>query len=476
MQNSNLSAKIFPRLREDWLSFVGKVSKDLQEMMVTYNNDKRRIKDLERIIGKIEEISSISKDNVEEILNYKELFMYIDNSLESSFDALKFFKDQNNFDNIAVKSIYERIVNSPEIMQMNSEYNSLAIKVSFDKERIKRLGELIRGSKIDYILIKELVNKYKLSNEEKKNILFYPVVMLSIRQNDVKKDNENIRKQEKEKFYRERFNELCTSYQDKKEKYKDLLVRCFNIREQMNHQEIDMYSSFASNPDEINEYDFNDDIKFKIYTLAFFKIKKDIENFIDGINDLEMNENDLDDELVFFGELINEFDSVASKLKETTKKEENDVEIDGGNVFFALDAFSRLIIKEELLSSKNRNSIKTLLQKVDNISNSKIDGVKTNHMLGVSEEERILNKNISMLTTSKIKLAYIMVNKSVLIIGGAENTNDKFDRIIKQAINKNIVPIKKQIALIEENDFDYIELQNRIIKAIIGEEEKAKAM
>ena len=473
MQNSNLSAKIFPNLRDDWLSFINKVSVDLQTMMTTYNNDKRRIKDLERIINKMEEISSLSKDNILEILNYKDLFMYIDNSLESSFDALKFFKEQNNFDNVAVKSIYERIINSPEIMQMNSEYNSLTIKITFDKERIKRLGELIRGSKIDYVLIKELVNKYKLSDNEKKNILFYPVVMLSIRQNDLKKDNVNIRKQEKEKFYRERFNELTNTFLNKKEELKDLLIKCFNVREKMNHQEIDMYTSFANNPNEVSGYDFTDENLFKIYTLSFFKIKKDIENFIDGMNDLSMEENDSDDELAFFGEMINEFDNVANKLKEYNKEEKTSFD-ETSNVFFALDAFSRLIIKEELLSSKNRNNIKALLQKIDNINNSKIEGVKTNHMLGVSEEEKLLNKNISMLTTSKFVIAYIMVNKSVLIIGGAENTTDKFDKIIRQAINRNIIPIKKQIALIEENDFDYIELQSRIIKSIVGEEEKVK--
>ena len=188
-----------------------------------------------------------------------------------------------------------------------------------------------------------------------------------------------------------------------------------------------------------------------------------------------MEEDDLDDELAFFDELINEFERIANKLKELDKDEKIELDSESNNVFFALDAFSRLIVKEELLTTKNRNNIKALLQKIDNVNNSKIDGVKTNHMLGVSEEEKLLNKNISMLTTSKINLAYIMVNKNVLIIGGAENTSDKFDKIIKQAINRNLIPIRKQIELIENNDFDYLEIQNRIRKAITGEE-KTKTM
>lgn len=478
MQNSNLSSKIFPSTKESWISFIKLVNNDLQNMLTTFNNDKRRVKDLERIIVKIEEIRGLSKDKMDEVLNYKELFMYIDNSLESSFDALNFFMKQDNFDNPAVKTIYERIINSPQIMKLNSEYNSLAIKVGFDKERIRRLGELIRGSKIDFILIEELVDKYKLDDKTKTNILLYPVIMLSIRQNEVKNSKEVLarRKEEKEKFYQEQFNELCNKYSDKKEEFKDLLVKSFNIREKMNHSEIDMCTSFANNPDEINNYDFSDDIKLKIYILSFFKIKRDIEKFIDGINDLRMDENDLDDELVFFQEMLNEFETIAIKLSSYIKDEKTEENEMGNNVYFALDAFNRLLVKDELLSSKNRSSIKALLDKLDNINNSKIDGVKTYHMLGVNDEEEILGKNISMLTTSKMKLAYILVGKNVLIIAGDTTNSDKFDKIVKLAINRNIIAIKKQIMLIEDSNLDYIDLQNNIINEIIGEELNKKAM
>ena len=472
MQKSNLSSKIFPSIKDDWSLFISKASKDLQDMMMTFNNDKRRIKDLERIINKMKEINGLSKDNIAEILNYKELFMYIDNSLESSFDALNFFQKVNNFDNEAVKTIYERIINSPKIIQINSEYNGLTIKVQFDKERIKRLGELIRGSKVDYPLIKELVQKYKLSDSEKKNVLFYPLVMLSIKQNEIKssKELQAKRKEEKQEFYRDRFNELCKLYQQRKEDLKDLLVKCFNVREKISHRELDMYNSFINNPEEIKEYNFDDEIKFKIYTLSFFKIKKDIESFIDGITDLQMDESNLDDELSFFNEMINEFNEIANKLKELMKEDTDSIDNYQNNVFFALDAFNRLIINEEILNDKNQSSIKALLRKIVNVSNSKFEGVKTNHMLGVSEEEKMLGKNISMLTTSKIKLAYIMIGKCILIIDGVANNNDKFDKIIKLAINKNIIPIRKQIALISESDLDYLNLQNMIINEIIGEE------
>ena len=478
MQNSNLSLNIFPNSKKSWESFIKKVDANLQEVMTQFNNDKRRIKDLERIIAKLKEISNLSKDNILEILNYKELFMYIDNSLESSFDALNFFMKQDNCDNPAVKMIYDRIVNSPMIIKINSEYNSLVIKVQFDKERIKKLSELIRGSKIDFVLIEELINKYKFDDKTKTSIMLYPVIMLSIKQNQVRNNKEVIdnKKEEKEKFYRERFSELCKKYLSKKEDFKDLLVKSYSIKEKLNPREIDMYTTFINNPNEISDYDFTDDIKLKIYVLSFFKIKRDIENFIDGIEDYLIDENDLDDEIVFFAEMLNEFETIAIKLSSFISDEKIDTNEMGNNVYFALDAFNRLLIKEELLSSKNRSSIKALLEKIDNVNNSKIDGVRTNHMLGVSNEEEILGKNISMLTTSKMKLAYIMVGKSVLIIAGDTTNSDKFDKVVRLAINKNLVPIKKQIMLIEDSNLDYIELQNRIINDIIGEEINRKTI
>ena len=478
MQNSNLSSKIFPIIKDDWSNFIKKVEDELQQLMNTYTTNKRRLKDLERLITKLKEISNISKDNVIEILNYKELFMYIDNSLESSFNALKFFKDQDNLDNVAVKEIYERIVASPKIIKINSEYNSLLIKIGFDEERIKRFNELIRGSKVDFTLIRELLNKYKLDDKTKKNILFYPTLMMAIRQTDVKDNKEVIveNKEEKAKFYQNRFSELVNEYQKKKNELKDLLIHCFNIRKNMNKSEIDMYSSYANNIDELNSYEFNDDIKTKIVVLAFFKIKKDIESYIDGISDLQMEKVDLDSEIVFFCEMIDEFNHIANLLNEIIKVDEQNEEVTNNNVYFALDAFNRLIINKDLLVDKNKSSIKALFQKADSINNARIEGVKTNPVLGVEDEEKLIGKTISMITTSRMKLAYIVVNKNILIITGVDNSNERFDRLVKLAVNKNLFAIKNQIALIESEDVNYIELQNQIIDGILGDKEENKTL
>ena len=472
MQNSNLSSKIFPIIKDDWSNFIKMAMQDLEQMMSTYNNDKRKLKDLSRINNKKMEIINLCKDNIEEIINYKELFMYIDNSLESSFDALNFFKEQGNFDNTAVKTIYNKIINSARIMEITSDYNRLQVKVGLDGERIKKLGELIRGGKIDYGFIMALLEKYKFDNNAKKNVLFYATVMLSFRQNEIKnkKEIQESRKEEKRNFYQERFNELVNKYHETKEKYKDLISRCYNVRSKMKQSDIDMCQGFINNPEDAIKAGFDNENMFKVYTLAFFKLKKDIENYIEGIRDLLMDDKDLDDELVFFNEMIGEFDNNANSL---TKYFKNDKETDdeiNSNVYFALDAFNRVLISE-LLNERNISSVEALLRKVDNVDNSRIEGVKTYHMLGVSDEEKKLGRNISMLATSKLKLAYVMVNKNVLIIGGTDN-NGKLDRVIRSIINKNNYVIQNQIALIENENLDYIELQNRIISNILGEKTK----
>ena len=474
MQESNLSSKIVPNLRDGWSFFVAKVEKNLSELIGQFNKDKQRIRDLERVINKINEITNASKDDLTNILKYRELFMYVDNSLESSFDALDFFREQNNFDNNAVKSIYNRIINSPEIIKLTSEYHSLSIKIEFDKERIKRLSSLVNGSKVDYTLITELVKKYKIDNNKKKDILLYPVVMLSIKQKEISDNKTKEMPNVKEKFL-ERFKTICNDYYARKEDFNDLLFHCYSIREKMDYQELNTFNSFINNPSEIEKYNPKKDTIIKVYTLAFFKIKKDIEKLIDSISDMDNDEYN-DDDLIFLEEVINEFSQIGNKLNSLDNAILDENNNKNNNVFFLLDAFNRLIINDDIIKEQNISNLKALIEKLANISNAKIEGVKTYHMLGVDDLEKILGKNISMLTTSKMRLAYVTVGKSILIIQGSDTTSNRFDKDVKIAITRNIVPIRKQIELIQDNDIDYIELQNKILSSILEHGEKEKTL
>ena len=60
--------------------------------MNTLEKYKARIKSLASLIKKLEEASNTTKDNIVKILDYKDSFVYVDKSLERSFDAIEFFK------------------------------------------------------------------------------------------------------------------------------------------------------------------------------------------------------------------------------------------------------------------------------------------------------------------------------------------------------------------------------------------------
>ena len=450
MQNSNLS-KLFPRISSDWSLFLNDVSSIMEHMIDTYNIDKRRIKDLDRIINKISEINNFSKDNVESILKYKELFMYIDNSLESSFLALDFFARQNNMDNEAVKTIYERIIYSPKIMELTSEYNSLTIKVQFDKDRIKKLQGLLRGTNIDYHLIKELIDKAGYDDVVKKNIMFYPTILLSIKQKD-NIDINNVKVKKENNIY----NKVSSIYQDIKNfktKNKDIIIKCFQIREKMNLQEIDKYRSYINDLNSINEFD--DDKKVKIYAVAFLTLKNSIENLALGISDLAIEEIEIDDELVNFKEMLNQLSKISDSIRniKSNRCKEN-------KVFFALDAFNRLIINDDILSENDLLLICKKCFTSDILINN----------------NQILQDDVYYYSTTISKYAYLKVDDNILILTG-ENIHyddDRFYRLAENTIKKNALPIKKQIQLIKNNSLEYIELENQIIDYIMNKKTNKK--
>ena len=452
MQETNLSSKIIPSLREDWQVFIEKVQNDYKKLINQLTRDKQRIRDLERVINKINEITNASKDNVTNILKYRDLFMYVDKKLASSFDALEFFQKQDNLDNVAVKAIYNRIINSLEIIKLTSEYNSLTIKVEFNKERIKKLSGLINGNKIDYPLINELMHKYNFDENRKKSILLYPVIMLSTKAREDKKLPSN-----QKDIFKERFKELCQEYYHKKEEFNDLLVNSFYMKEKMSVQELDTYTSFIKKLDDMNKYELNDEEKYKVYILSFFKLKKNIEKVIDGISDL-LEDEDVEDDLLCLEELINDFSETGNIIKAFTHNKKEDV-IDNKGVYYALDAFNRLIIGKDILEI-NGSVYENILE----------SNIRPYHMPGVSDLETVIKKSIMVFNANDVNTVFIQVNNSILIIYASKVSSDNFERNVRQIMARNIVPIKKQIELIINNDIDYIELE----KEVLGDNRKTK--
>lgn len=473
MQNSNLS-RLLPILKRDWALFTETIEKDIEDAIVSLNKDLRRAKEINRIINKIDDIISSCDDNIVSIIDHRDLFLYVDNSLDDSFAALLFFKEKNSLDNSAVQQIYNKIINSPKILKMQDEYRNLSIKIQFIRERIKKIENLLRGENIDLSLVNELIKKYEFDEKTMKNILLYIITSLGIKQKETREEIAPQDEIDTEEVFQREFKNLTNNYKRKKEELKDVLFKCFFIRQRMLKEEYLTYSGYINDTDELLKENFKNEELLKIYTISFFKIKKDIEDLIDGIKEYSFeNVDKLKEEFFFINEEISELESVAEKIRSLIKTDEIQKQTsDEYNVFFLVDGMDRLVISEELIHD-NRRNIMTLLRKSVDMDNADISGVRTNRMLGVNDTERLIGKNISMLTTSKVILSYITVGKNILVITGTKVTDDTIKNDTISAVNRNFMAIKRQIAYIEDSDLDYYEFQNYIIKKIL-EDEKEK--
>ncbi len=473
MQNSKLSTIIVPSLSNSWQKFISKVKEELNSVESTNTTVANRINELKDIIPRVKEACEESKDNIEKILKYRDAFVAIDNNLSSCFDALEFFKSQNNLDNDAAKTIYERIVKAPIINELSEEYSGLLIKKDYAKKEIKPLLDLIRGKKYDQDLIKELLNKYNFDEKTKKDVLLYSLVSSSVKQNEVKevKEEKKLRKKEQAEAYRDKIRELIDRYQNKKNELTDLFNICYGIKKRMTPDTYNMYKGYISNPSEALRYGFDDDAMLMIYTMSFFKIKEDIEDYIEGISDLEIDNANLSGEVSFFEELINEFGMISEKIKGLYEEEEEIEDDDTRKVFFALDPFNRLIPSTSLLAN-NKNSINTFIKKVNSSNNHIIDGINVVHMQGVEEIEELLGKTVYLLSTSNYKMPYIMINDCVLVLAISSSSDTKFNNAFSHIVKGGLLPIRRQMALIEDRNQDYIDLENDLLKDILSEKEK----
>ena len=476
MQNSKLSTIIVPKLNNSWTLFISKVKEELAKMESSNNERANRIIELKERIPKIKEIIDKSKDNIAIILDYRNVFVNIDITLKSSFDALEFFKSLNNLDNDAAKTLYKKIVESPMVNGLSDEYNSLLLDKDYAKKENKPLEDLVRGKKFDQVLIQKLLDKFELGDEVKKDVLLYSLVSSSVKQSEVKINKEEAlaRKQEKARLYRDRIKELCEEYKAIKEKYKDLFAICYNIKNNMTPDEFDTYKGYIGNPSEAMKYGFDSEAILMVYTMALFKIREDIDQYIEGIGDMDMNTDKLSGEISFFQELIREFKNIANTINELYQEEiDEEVDEENNKVFFATDPFKRLIVNKEIISS-NKNSINAFIRKVNSSNNHVIEGIKAIHMLGVADTEELLGKTIYLLSTTNYKMAYIMVNDCVLVLGIADTSDTKFNNAFNHIIRGGFLAIKDQINMIENGNKDYIELQKGFIKELLSENEMKK--
>lgn len=476
MQNSKLSTIIFPKLGDSWQQFIKKVEEDLNNVALSQENGSKRINFLKDNMPRIKKIIEASKDNVSEILKYRQLFTSLDKDLSSFFDALEFFKAQDNFDNDAVMVLYKKIVESPTILRLGEEYNSLLYQKEHNSQ--KSLEDLISGKKIDQSLIIKLLDKYDLDEKTKKDVLLYSIVMTSIKQKEI---DSSVRKEKKKKSYEETISELkslCEDFAKAKDEYQDLYNTCYSIKQNMTPNDMDMYKGYTDysvDTDLANKFGFDNSELLKIYALQFIEHRNNIVDYIDSLCDLQMENSKLSDEVEFLRMFIGEFKEIAKRVNRLSKENsiEKEEENEDNRVFFALTAFNTLIVDKNLIVN-NRNSLNAFIRKVNTSKTHQIDGIRVVPMIGVKDVEELLGKTIFMLKASNYKLAYIMVNNCVLVLDMADANDTKFDSAFRHIIRGGILAIQRQISLIEDMNSDYIDLQKELTKDLLSENEMKK--
>jgi hypothetical protein len=436
MQNSKLSTIIFPKLAYSWNFFIQRVEEELNSIKLNNKNNANMVKELRTYIAKIKEIKRKCSIDILEIFNYRVFLPHVDSSVEKYFKALDILKERNNLDNDVVKTLYDNIINSPGIVSLNEKYNNLAFKNSFIEAEVKHLEELIDGKRYNLALIQDLLDKFVLPDEIKKDVLLYGIIMNS-------QDHQSLNnKKSNNKSFHDKFMELCDKYDDKKSKIIELLSNCYDIVRKMSSSEISLYKGYAYD-DTIERIE--DDKLSKVMAMMILKQKKDIEDYIESISELETEGVHLNGEIAYFKDLLNNFDKVIDKFQELNydiKKERN--------IFYALDPFNRLIPNKDLLSNF-KNNIKELFKKCRNV---KISDDK--------EIEDLLKKNVNVININNYLLSYIEINNNILLLSITESDDNKPDKWLTRLIKRNIIPLKKQINLIEEMNKDYIELQREI--------------
>lgn len=474
MQNSKLTTKILPSITESWEHFIRLVATELEQLKQTNRKNSSRSKELLNHISKIDDIKRLCETDASKILEHRVFLLYIDPTLENSFDALEFFKEQDNLDNDAVRIIYNKIINSPEIVKLNEKYHNLMMKLNFANDQTKPLEELIRGKKLDQNLIIELLDKYNLDDKTKKDVLLYAMVKSAVKQDEVKNNKETTAtlREEKAKLYREKIKELCEIYRKIDAGNNSLYDKLFAKIQNMSSEEKAICKAYSGKPSEAKQSGFDDIVMLKVYITALFRLREEIEEYIDSLAEVQMEKTNLKDDIDFLKEEIDEYDNILTEIN-NLMKDEKQVEDDEEdiNVFFAVDAFRRPLIDTDLLEN-NHKSINAFIEKARYINNNLIEGINVTSMLGVQEAEELLSRNVYLVSSSNYKLAYIVVNNSIFVIGMAERTDEKFDRSFVRLVKDNRSTLRNQIVYIKEKDKDYIDLQRYIRERYLEKEEK----
>ena len=218
MANSKLERDL-PFIEDNWKVFISLVKDDIKTEYDSLEELELQYKKYSRI----DKIIHYSENNISFILEQKEFFIELDESLESKFNILEAFKRRNNLDNDIALSTYKSIVEKGTVKKVLAKLPDTKDRIDLTKDYINRLKDLVNGEVYNFDLITELTSKYDLDSQARNAILIYPVIKsarlsLKAKEKEIELSDELEEKPNYRYLFdiqKERYNKLVSTNKDK---------------------------------------------------------------------------------------------------------------------------------------------------------------------------------------------------------------------------------------------------------------------
>lgn len=448
----------------------------LEEELLKLKNDKDKAKLLKD-----------ASQDIESVIEKKQLFIEIDSSLIEPFNILKFFKLKENLDNMLAQDAFIKIINSEKIKDIINILNDIDLQIESIETKIKLIKDVIDFNAPAKTII-EFARSHSLEDDKIKEILFYGLnkKILNIHgQNeeiqikeepiiDIKEESE----QEQtisalnllEEMVKESEKDSAKIYREIKEKF-DMLQsenkEIFNKYHELLKESKNAYSSYSNySVKQLTEMGMSIEEIALIISNKLFSFKNEVSDAIKEINNnlIENDEDKIKDSCDYAIYCIEEYESILSLLLELDRvsisnEREEIKEIENSNVYFAHDnsGVPLMPLNEEYIKK-----IEIFVNKINSINSDNIS-LNIRKLLGAETTAKELGKNI-YLVKSNPAITYVRLNydnQSVVFILTMSKI-EEIDTTTNQIVSDNLEAIKNQMSLIELNDSNEMEIQSSI--------------
>ena len=520
MPSSKLDRDL-PLIQQNWNNFISLIKQDLNELTAEQKKLEVEIRKVERI----SKILKVSDNDINFIIAHKESIIEVDPSLISKFALLEAFKKRNNLDNDLAVQTYIQIKNSVKITELLNNLEVLMRQSDLLQEKIDSLRDLIYGEDYSQIgLINELCKKHNIGEGARKMLFTYPIIKTLRKPSVVKEKTREVKSvetpnrvstatvleeievldddkpteivvpepiaKEETRSYEDEFNQQKNRYDKFRESVNDLLSKYYTILNEMKPYETQFYRTYCSYTEEefgkLNKNQFEegyDEAKAKILAIKVFDARAEIDKILSSI--VTSNYTDKD-EIDYLAEFINEFQSLCDKLKVVDKqivdKNKGATSLDS-KVFFLTDRLHGSFIPEEMRKGVYQRSLMNIMVKAQEglVSQKKGCNIMTLKVHDAKYRDQI-GRTVFAIRNNKIMVSYIKLNTNseisndggIIILTAAPLTSgtDVIQTETNKVIKDNIEQLVRQLALIEAQEPQQLELQALIRDELMQTEEQ----